>query len=97
VRTLRIYNLVSSHVEYLRLATEAERLQEEIIKIQAKESRLRRQRRALLKRLQVLDAREKVNIKELEQNEAWAAVAAPPELLSSSPAPGFPPSPAGFS
>jgi hypothetical protein len=42
MRTLRVCDLTSPHVEYLRLATEAERLQEEIVKTQAKESRLRR-------------------------------------------------------
>jgi hypothetical protein len=37
-----------------------------------------------------------VNIEELEQDEAWAAVTNSPKLSSSSPAPGVPSSPAGF-
>jgi type I site-specific restriction endonuclease len=96
VRTLRVCDLASPHAECQRLVTEAERLQDEALKAEAKASRLRRQRRALLKRLHSLDAREKVNIEELEQDEAWASLANPPELPSSSPAPGVSPGPAGF-
>jgi hypothetical protein len=62
--------LASLYAEYQRLITKAERLQDEALKAEAKASRLRRQRRALLKRLHSLDAREKVNIEELEQDEA---------------------------
>jgi hypothetical protein len=57
-------------VEYQRLISKAERLQDKALKAEAKASRLRRQRRALLKRLHSLNTRKKVNIEELEQNEA---------------------------
>jgi hypothetical protein len=89
--------LASLYVECQRLISKAERLQDEALKAEAKASRLRRQRRALLKRLYFLDAREKMNIEELEQDEAWAAVANPPELSSSSPAPGVSPGLVSFS
>jgi type I site-specific restriction endonuclease len=99
IRMLRVCDLASPHAEYQRLATESARLQDEALRAEAKAARLRRQRRALLKRLHALDAREKVNIEELEADERLLDKLAPPLIPSAGsglPAPGVPPSPAGF-
>jgi hypothetical protein len=97
---LRVCDLASPHAECQRLATESARLQNEALLAEAKAARLRRQRRALLKRLHALDAREKVNIEELEADERSLGEFVPPLTPSAGsglPAPGVPPSPAGFS
>ena len=77
VRSLRSCDLASPAAECARLVKESERLQDEALRAEAKAARLRRQRRALLKRLQDLDAREKANIEELEEDERLAAPPVP--------------------
>jgi hypothetical protein len=93
VRLLRSCDLASPNAECHRLSKEMERLQDEALRAEAKAARLRRQRRALAKRLHALDAREKVNIEELEINERLANTSASEPL----PDPPGPQSPSGFS
>jgi hypothetical protein len=84
VRLLRSYDLASPNAECHRLSKEMERLQDEALRAEAKAARLRRQRRALVKRLHALDAREKVNIEELEIDERLADASASEPLLDPS-------------
>jgi hypothetical protein len=53
-----------------RLVKQSEKLQTEALKAEVKAIRLRRQRRSVLKKLKEIDARERLNIEELEIDEA---------------------------
>jgi hypothetical protein len=91
-RNQRSCELASPWKEFDRLAKHSERLQTEALEAEAKASRLRKQRRLVLKKMKELDARERTNIEELETDERLAD-APPSEPL---PDPGSQ-SPTGFS
>jgi hypothetical protein len=90
--------------EVERLATKAEALREQRLEIERKAIRLRKQERALYKKMRELGDRKNQNILDLEMEEemeeaAKRALNSPldsSELPNSAPALGFPPSPAGF-
>jgi len=63
------YKLASSNAKAKRLLKEEKRLTSEIAVIYAKTSRLRKQYRAVIKKLRDLGSREDRNILELEINE----------------------------
>jgi hypothetical protein len=87
--------------EVERLNSKAKALRKQRLKIivetQRKTLRLRKQERALIKKMRELSAREDQNILELEIEEAAEEALDPPELPSSAPTLRVPPSPAGFS
>jgi hypothetical protein len=91
-RNQRSCELASPWKEFDRLAKHSERLQIEALEAEAKASRLRKQRRLVLKKMKELDARERTNIEELEIDERLADSA--PEPLSDSVQ--GPRSPSGF-
>jgi hypothetical protein len=99
-RTHRKCELASPMAEVERLSSKAEALREQrlevIIEAQRKALRLRKQERVLIKKMRELGAREDQNILELEMEEAAEEALDPPELSSSAPVLGVPPSPAGF-
>jgi hypothetical protein len=83
-----------------RLLTKKEKLRDQVLEAETKALRLRKQARILRKKARELSDREDRNILDLEIDEALAealAEALDPELPRSSPAPGVPPSSAGFS
>jgi hypothetical protein len=79
-----------------RLGEKEEKLRSEALALELKVLRLRKQARALRKKMRELGDRKEQNILDLEMDEALAE-ALDPELPRSSPALGVPPSPAGFS
>jgi hypothetical protein len=79
-----------------RLLTKEEKLRDQALEAEAKALRLRKQARILRKKARELSDRENRNILDLEMDEVLAE-ALNPELPRSSPAPGVPSSPAGFS
>jgi phage shock protein A len=91
--------------EIKRLETKADALREQNLEAERKAIRLRKQARALYKKIRELGNRENLNILDLKREEkikkttkrAPVAPSDPLKLLSSSPTLGFPPSPAGFS
>jgi hypothetical protein len=78
-----------------RLGEKEEKLRSEAMALELKVLRLRKQARALRKKMRELGDREEQNILDLKMDEALAE-ALDPELPHSSPAPG-PQSPSGFS
>jgi predicted transcriptional regulator len=99
-RTHRQYELASPIAEIERLNSKAEALRKQrlevIVKAQRKALRLRKQERALIKKMRELSARENQNILELEMEETAEEALDAPELPSSAPALGVPSSPASF-
>jgi hypothetical protein len=96
----RPYDLASSWPEVYRLLEQRDKLREQRIEAEAKAVRLRKQKRQLLKKTRALGDRESKVIKELEADERLLDELAPPLTPSAGsglPAPGVPPSPAGFS
>jgi hypothetical protein len=96
--------LASPITEIKRLGARVDTLREQRLEAERKAIRLRKQERALIKKIRELGDREDQNILDLEMEEELEEVAKralhsldPPELSNSAPAPGFPPSPAGFS
>jgi phage shock protein A len=85
--------------EIKRLSSKAEVLRERRLEAERTAIRLRKQEKALHRKMRELGAREEQNILELEIEEAAEEVLDPSELPSSlsAPALGVPPSPAGFS
>ena len=65
----RYCNLNPSFKKIAKLFCEANKLDEQILKIKAKNLRLRKQRRLLIKKLRELSDREAQNITKLEKNE----------------------------
>jgi ABC-type phosphate transport system auxiliary subunit len=100
-RTHRQCELASPMAEVERLNSKAEALRKQrievIVEAQRKALRLRKQERALIKKMRELGAREDQNILELEIEEAAEEALDLPELPSSAPALGVLPSLAGFS
>jgi hypothetical protein len=88
-----------------RLETKTDALREQSLKAERKAIQLRKQARALYKKIRELDNYKDLNILDLKKKEeieeaAKRALAAPSdssELLNSAPTLGFPSSPAGFS
>jgi hypothetical protein len=91
--------------EIKRLGAKIDTLREQRLKAERKAIRLRKQKKALIKKMRELDDRENQNILDLKIEEeikeaakrALSASLDPSELPNSAPALGFPPSPAGFS
>jgi glycine/D-amino acid oxidase-like deaminating enzyme len=96
-RTHRQCELTSPIAEVERLSSKAEVLRERRLEAERTAIRLRKQEKALHRKMRELGAREEQNILELEMEEAAEEVLDPSELPSSAPALGVPPSPAGFS
>jgi hypothetical protein len=104
-RTHRRYELASPMVEVERLGAKVDTLREQRLEAERKAIRLRKQERALIKKMRELGNREDQNILDLEIEEemeeaakrALSSSSDPSELPNSAPALGFPPSPAGFS
>jgi hypothetical protein len=94
-RSYRRCELASPIAEVDRLSEKEEKLRSERLALEVKVLRLRKQERMLRKKMRELGDREEQNILDLEMDEALAE-ALDPELPRSSPAPGVPPSPAGF-
>jgi hypothetical protein len=82
------------------LADKEEKLRSKARALEAKVFRLRKQARALRKKMRKLGDREDQNILDLGEEKAFKQLLAAsqflPELPSSAPALGVPPSPAGF-
>jgi hypothetical protein len=95
-RTYRRCELASPIDEVDRLLTKKEKLRDQALEAEAKALRLRKQARILRKKARELSDRENRNILDLKMDKALAK-ALDPELPRFSPAPGVPPSPAGFS
>jgi hypothetical protein len=91
--------------EVERLGAKTDALREQCLKAERKIIRLRKQARALYKKMRELGDREDQNILDLEIEEEMEEAAKrtltapsdPSELPNSAPALGFPPSPADFS
>jgi hypothetical protein len=77
MRNQRRCELAPPWDECERLVKQSEKLQTEALEAEAKAIRLRRQRRSVLKKLKEIDARERLNIEELEINEAAAKALEP--------------------
>jgi hypothetical protein len=76
MRNQRRCELAPPWDECERLVKQSEKLQTEALEAEAKAIRLRRQRRSVLKKLKEIDARERLNIEELEMDEAAAEAVA---------------------
>jgi hypothetical protein len=100
-RTHRRCELVSFIAEVERLIIKAEVLRKQRLEAKRKAIRLRKQERALYKKIRELGDREDQNILNLEAEEtverAPTASLDSPELPNSAPTLEFPSSPAGFS
>ena|ERR1700722_8380053 len=93
-RANRRCELAAPTAEMERLADKDEKLSKEVLELEAKALRLRRERRRVRQKMRVLGAREEQNILDLEADEAAADVAVPPVSRDS---PGEPISPTGLS
>jgi uncharacterized protein (DUF3084 family) len=69
-RSQRSYELASPWSEFDKLHKEKEKIRQQRLKAKLKAVRLRKQERALQKRLKALSDREKQNILDLEMDEA---------------------------
>ena len=91
LRSSRVCDLAAPLAEMERIFKKAEKMQAEALEAEAKAHRLRKQRRALLKKMRELGAREERKIEELEVDEMLAEASA---VVSGPEAPN---SPTGFS
>jgi hypothetical protein len=96
-RTHRQCELASPMAEVERLNSKAEVLRERRLEAERTAIRLRKQEKALYRKMRELGAREEQNILELEMEETAEEALDFSELPNSAPALGFPPSPASFS
>jgi phosphoribosylaminoimidazole-succinocarboxamide synthase len=104
-RINRRYELASPMVKIKRLGAKADALREQSLKAERKAIRLRKQTRALYKKIRKLDNRKNQNILDLKIEEKMEEAAKrtlntpldPSELPNSAPTLEFPPNLAGFS